>query len=67
MELQLKSRLKQLIKDSGYKQKYICDQLKIDVSTLSGLVTGKHLPNFVTAYKLAKFFGLKIEDIWYEE
>ncbi|RDY88562.1 helix-turn-helix transcriptional regulator [Bacillus amyloliquefaciens] len=67
MELKLKSRLKQVIKDSGYKQKYICDQLNLDASTLSGLVKDKHLPNLITAYKLAKFFDMKIEDIWFDE
>ena len=60
----MKNRLEELRKERGIKQ----EELAVSRQTIGSLENGRYNPSILLAFKLSKYFGLKIEDIFiYEE
>ena len=64
----MKNRLEELRKEHGIKQEDLADVMEVSRQTLSSLENGRYNPSILLAYKLARYFGVTIEDIFiYEE
>lgn len=64
----MKNRLEEIRKDRGITQGELANILEVSRQTIGSLENGRYNPSIVLAFKIAKFFSLKIEDIFiYEE
>ena len=64
----MKNRLDQLRKERGIKQEELAFALEVSRQTIGSLENGRYNPSIVLAFKIARYFGLQIEDIFiYEE
>lgn len=63
MKMAIKNRFKEVVDNSGYKQKFIAKETGLTQTTVSAVYKGQ-IPHLENALKLARFFGLRVEDIW---
>ena len=64
----MKNNLEILRKEKGLSQEDLAEILEVSRQTISSLEKGRYNPSIVLAFKIARFFGLTIEDIFiYEE
>ena len=64
----LKNRLEALRKARGIKQEELAEALEGSRQTIGSLENGRYNPSILLAFKLARYFGTTIEDIFiYEE
>ena len=63
----MKNRLKALRADRGWTQAQLAAQLEVSRQTINALETGKYDPSLPLAFKAARIFGLRIEDIFEDE
>ena len=64
----MKNRLEDLRKARGIRQEELAAALEVSRQTISSLENGRYNPSILLAFKLARYFGLQIEDIFiYEE
>ena len=67
-ESPLKNRLEALRKARGIKQEELAEALEVSRQTIGSLENGRYNPSILLAFKLARYFGTTIEDIFiYEE
>lgn len=64
----MKNRLEVLRKQRGILQEDLAAALEVSRQTISSLENGRYNPSILLAFKIAKYFGVRIEDIFiYEE
>ena len=64
----MKNRLEEIRKQRGIKQEALADAMGVSRQTISSLENGRYNPSVILAIKLARYFGMKGEDIFiYEE
>lgn len=64
----LKNRLEELRKQRGIKQEELADHLEVSRQTIGSLENGRYNPSIILAIKIARFFGMSVEEIFiYEE
>ena len=64
----MKNKLEDIRKENGITQEQLANALEVSRQTVSSLEKGRYNPSIILAFKIAKFFDLKIEDIFiYEE
>lgn len=64
----LRNRLEEIRKSKGIKQEDLASALEVSRQTIGSLENGRYNPSIVLAFKIARFFGMNIEDIFiYEE
>ena len=64
----LKNRLEELRKLRGIRQEELADQLEVSRQTIGSLENGRYNPSIILAFKIARYFGMSIEEIFiYEE
>lgn len=64
----MKNRLEELRKERGIKQEDLARTLEVSRQTIGSLENGRYNPSILLAFKIARYFGLSIEDIFiYEE
>ena len=64
----MKNRLEELRKQRNMKQEDLAAALEVSRQTIGSLENGRYNPSILLAFKLARYFGLSIEDIFiYEE
>jgi len=64
----LKNRLEEIRKRNGIKQEELAATLEVSRQTIGSLENGRYNPSIILAFKIAKYFGMKIEEIFiYEE
>lgn len=64
----LKNRLEELRKSRGIRQEELAAVLEVSRQTIGSLENGRYNPSIVLAFKIARYFGMSIEDIFiYEE
>ena len=65
---EVKNRLEALRKERGIRQEELAKALSVSRQTIGSLENGRYNPSILLAFKLARYFGLAIEDIFlYEE
>ena len=64
----MKNRLEELRKARGIKQEDLARDLEVSRQTIGSLENGRYNPSILLAFKIARYFGMTIEDIFlYEE
>jgi len=64
----LKNRVEEIRKSRGIRQEEFAKALGVSRQTISSLETGRYNPSIQLAFKIARYFGMTIEDIFiYEE
>jgi putative transcriptional regulator len=64
----MKNRLEELRKQRGIKQEELAEALEVSRQTIGSLENGRYNPSILLAFKISKYFGLSIEEIFiYEE
>ena len=67
-ELILKNRLEEIRKQREIKQEELAEAMGVPRQTISSLENGRYNPSVILAIKLARYFGMHVEDIFiYEE
>lgn len=64
----MKNRLEELRKAQGIKQEELAEILEVSRQTIGSLENGRYNPSILLAFRISKYFGMPIEDIFiYEE
>ena len=64
----MNNRLEELRRERGVTQEELAALLEVSRQTISSLEKGRYNPSILLAFKIARYFGLSIEDIFiYEE
>lgn len=64
----MKNRLEELRKQRGLKQEELAAALEVSRQTIGSIENGRYNPSILLAFKIARFFSMRIEDIFlYEE
>ena len=64
----MKNRLEELRKSKGIRQEELAAALGVSRQTIGSLENGRYNPSILLAFKIARYFGRTIEDIFiYEE
>jgi putative transcriptional regulator len=68
VESQLKNKLEEIRKKNDLSQSQLAEILEVSRQTISSLENGRYNPSILLAFKIARHFGLSIEEIFiYEE
>lgn len=64
----LKNRLEEIRKSKGIRQEELARILEVSRQTIGSLENGRYNPSITLAFKIARYFGMSIEEIFiYEE
>lgn len=64
----MKNRLEELRQQRGLKQDELAALMKVSRQTISSLENGRYNPSILLAMKLARYFGVTVEEMFiYEE
>ena len=64
----MKNRLEEIRKAHGLRQEELAKVLAVSRQTISSLEKGRYNPSILLAFKIARYFGMTIEEIFiYEE
>ena len=64
----MRNRLEDLRKERGIKQEELAAALEVSRQTIGSLENGRYIPSIQLAFKIARYFGMTIEEIFiYEE
>jgi putative transcriptional regulator len=64
----MENRLEELRRKTGITQEMLADKLEVSRQTIGSLESGRYNPSISLAFKIARFFGVTIEEIFiYEE
>lgn len=67
-ENEMKNRLEEIRKERGIRQEELARALEVSHQTIGSLENGRYNPSILLAFKIARYFGMAIEDIFiYEE
>ena len=60
----MKNKIENIRKEQGILQDEMAKALGVSRQTISSLENGRYNPSIMLAYKIAKYFGMSIEDIF---
>ena len=60
----MKNRLEEIRRQRGIKQEELAEAMKVSRQTISSLENGRYNPSVILAIKLARYFEMKVEDIF---
>jgi putative transcriptional regulator len=63
----MKNRLEEIRKQRGIKQEELALALEVSRQTIGSLENGRYNPSIILAFKIAEYFGLRIDDIFIYE
>jgi len=64
----LKNRIEELRRERGISQEELAAALEVTRQTIGSLENGRYNPSITLAFKLARYFGMSIEEIFtYED
>ena len=63
----MKNRLHVLRAERDWSQGELAERLGVSRQTVNALETGKYDPSLPLAFKIAKLFGMQIEDIFIQD
>ena len=64
----MNNRLEELRKAKGLCQEELADALEVSRQTIGSLERGRYNPSILLAFKISRYFGIPIEEIFiYEE
>ena len=60
----MKNRIEEIRKDRGIRQEEFAKELGVSRQTISSLETGRYNPSIFLAWKIARYFGMSIEEVF---
>lgn len=63
----MNNRLKALRAERGWSQAELADRLEVSRQSVNAIETGKYDPSLPLAFRLARLFARRIEDIFADE
>ena len=63
----MKNRIEEIRKERGIRQEEFAKAMGVSRQTISSLENGRYNPSIQLAFKLARYFGLTVEDIFIDE
>ena len=60
----MNNRLRELRDVKGWSQGELAERLDVSRQTVNALETGKYAPSLPLAFRIARLFGLRIEDVF---
>ena len=64
----MKNRLEEIRKQNDIRQQDLAATLEVSRQTIGSLENGRYNPSIILAFKIARYFGMRIEEIFiYEE
>lgn len=60
----MKNRIEEIRKEKGIRQEEFARVLGVSRQTISSLENGRYNPSILLAYKIAKYFGMTIEEVF---
>ncbi len=64
----MKNRVEKIRKERGIRQEELAAALEVSRQTISSLENGRYNPSILLAFRIARYFGKPIEEIFlYEE
>ncbi len=60
----MKNRIEAIRKERGILQDEMAKAMGVSRQTISSLETGRYNPSIMLAYKIAKYFGMTIEEVF---
>ena len=60
----MNNRIEEIRKQKGIRQEDFARALGVSRQTISSLETGRYNPSIQLAYKIARYFGLTIEEVF---
>ena len=63
----MNNRLRELREAQGWSQGALAEQLDVSRQTINALETGKYDPSLPLAFRIARLFGKRIEQVFIDE
>ena len=60
----MKNRIEAIRKERGIRQEDFAKSMGVSRQTISSLETGRYNPSIFLAYKIARYFGMTIEEVF---
>ncbi len=60
----MENRIEEIRKEKGIRQEEFAKSMGVSRQTISSLENGRYNPSIVLAYKIAKYFGMTIEEVF---
>jgi putative transcriptional regulator len=60
----MKNRIEAIRKERGILQEDMAKAMGVSRQTISSLENGRYNPSIMLAYKIAKYFGMSIEEVF---
>jgi len=60
----MNNRLRSLRAERGWSQQALADRLEVSRQSVNAIETGKYDPSLPLAFRIARIFGLRIEEIF---
>ena len=60
----MKNRIETIRKERGIRQEEFAKSLGVSRQTISSLENGRYNPSILLAHRIAKFFGMTIEEVF---
>ncbi len=60
----MKNRIEEIRKEREIRQEDFAKAMGVSRQTISSLENGRYNPSIMLAYKISRFFGLSIEDVF---
>ncbi len=60
----MKNRIEEIRKERGIRQDEFAKSMGVSRQTISSLENGRYNPSILLAYKIARYFGMAIEDVF---
>ena len=60
----MKNRLRVLRAERNWSQADLAERLEVSRQTVNSIETGKYDPSLPLAFRIARLFGMKIEDVF---
>lgn len=63
----MNNRLRELRAEHGWSQQALAEKLEVSRQSVNAIETGKYDPSLPLAFRIARLFGKRIEDVFVEE
>jgi putative transcriptional regulator len=63
----MNNRLRDLRAERGWSQQVLAEKLEVSRQSVNAIETGKYDPSLPLAFRIAKLFGKKIEDVFHDQ
>ena len=60
----MKNRIEEIRKEKGIRQEEFAKSMGVSRQTISSLENGRYNPSIILAFKIAKYFGMTIEEVF---